>query len=94
MQGSGWNGWGADPRNWRIQHDPGFAASDISRLKVKWAFSYGGGKYGQPTVVGGRLFLTSLSGAVYSLDAKTGCMVWRFAQSEGTRPRVTGNQRP
>jgi polyvinyl alcohol dehydrogenase (cytochrome) len=61
---------------------------------VKWAFSYGGGKYGQPTVVGGRLFLTSLSGGVYSLDAKTGCMVWRFAQSVPSRTTVSVGPAP
>lgn len=88
LQGPAWNGWGG-PRNWRIQHDPGFSAAQVSRLKVKWALAYSGGKYGQPTVVGGRLFLTSLSGVVYSLDAKTGCMVWRFAESTPSRTTVS-----
>jgi polyvinyl alcohol dehydrogenase (cytochrome) len=88
LEGPAWNGWGG-PRNWRIQHDPGFPAAEVSRLEPKWALAYGGGKYGQPTLAGGRLFLTSLSGVVYSLDAKTGCMVWRFAQSTPSRTTVT-----
>ncbi len=88
LQGSAWNGWGG-PRNWRIQHDPGFTAAEVSRLKVKWALAYSGGKYGQPTIVGGRLFLTSLSGVVYSLEAKTGCLVWRFAQSTPSRTTIS-----
>ena len=92
--GSGWNGWSIDPRNWRFQPDPGVAASDVPRLKVKWAFSYVGGKYGQPTVVGGRLFLTSMSGAVYSLDAKTGCMFWRFNESTPSRTTVSVGPAP
>jgi polyvinyl alcohol dehydrogenase (cytochrome) len=94
MGGSGWNGWSIDPRNWRFQPDPGLAASDVPRLKVKWAFSYVGGKYGQPTVVGGRLFLTSMSGAVYSLDAKTGCMFWHFNESTPSRTTVSVGPAP
>ncbi|HEY2528552.1 MAG TPA: PQQ-binding-like beta-propeller repeat protein [Xanthobacteraceae bacterium] len=94
MQGSEWNGWSIDPRNWRFQPDPGLSASDVPRLNVKWAFSYVGGKYGQPTVVGGRLFLTSMSGAVYSLDAKTGCMFWRFNESVPSRTTVSVGPAP
>jgi polyvinyl alcohol dehydrogenase (cytochrome) len=94
MHGSGWNGWSTDPRNWRFQPDPGLSASDVPRLNVKWAFSYVGGKYGQPTVVGGRLFLTSMSGAVYSLDAKTGCMFWRFNESAPSRTTVSVGPAP
>jgi polyvinyl alcohol dehydrogenase (cytochrome) len=94
MDGAGWNGWSTDPRNWRFQPDPGLVPSDIPRLKVKWAFSYDGGKYGQPTIVGGRLFLTSMSGAVYSLDAKTGCMFWRFTQSTPSRTTVSVGPAP
>jgi polyvinyl alcohol dehydrogenase (cytochrome) len=94
MHGSGWNGWSIDPRNWRFQPNPGLSASDVPRLDVKWAFSYVGGKYGQPTVVGGRLFLTSMSGAVYSLDAKTGCMFWRFNESAPSRTTVSVGPAP
>jgi polyvinyl alcohol dehydrogenase (cytochrome) len=91
---AGWNGWSTDPRNWRFQPDPGLAPSDIPRLKVKWAFSYVGGKYGQPTIMGGRLFLTSVSGAVYSLDGKRGCMFWRFTQSTPSRTTVSVGPAP
>jgi polyvinyl alcohol dehydrogenase (cytochrome) len=84
-----WSGWSIDPRNWRFQPDGGITAAQIPHLKVKWAFSYGGGDYGQPTVVGGRLFITSRSGAIYSLDAKTGCEYWRFSQSTPSRTTVS-----
>lgn len=86
---TGWNGWSIDPNNSRFQPNPGLSASDVSRLKVKWALSDPGGEYGQPTVFGGRLFLTSVSGAVYSLDAKTGCMIWRFARPASSRTTVS-----
>ena len=93
-EGAGWNGWGLDPRNSRFQSRPGLLAADVPRLGVKWAVNFVGGKFGQPTVVGGRLFLTSVSGRVYSLDAKTGCVLWRFAQSAASRTTVIVGRAP
>ncbi|MGA8094682.1 MAG: PQQ-binding-like beta-propeller repeat protein [Steroidobacteraceae bacterium] len=88
-QDPGWNGWSVDPRNSRFQPNPGLTAADAPRLQVKWAMSDPGGEYGQPTAFAGRLFLTSVSGAVYSLDARTGCMLWRFAQPASSRTTVS-----
>jgi len=85
LSGPGWNGWSIDSRNSRLQPNPGIKAADIPRMKVKWSMAYVGGRYGQPTIVGGRLFLTSSSGRIYSLDAKTGCMHWRFDAGAGVR---------
>src|SRR6202020_2224367 len=86
MSGPGWNGWSIDAHNSRAQPNPGLSSADVPRLKVKWSMTYTGGRYGQPTIVGGRLFLTSSSGRIYSLDAKTGCMHWRFDADSGVRP--------
>ncbi|HUZ13781.1 MAG TPA: PQQ-binding-like beta-propeller repeat protein [Caulobacteraceae bacterium] len=86
LHASDWPNWGRGLANRRWQPRPGFAPADVTRLKVKWAFAEPGGKYGQPTVAGGRLFLTSAGGAVYALDAGTGCMDWRF---DGARSRTT-----
>ena len=85
LSGPGWNGWSIDARNSRFQPDPGLSNANVSRLKVKWSMTYTGGRYGQPIIVGGRLFLTSSSGRIYSLDAKTGCMYWRFDADAGVR---------
>ncbi len=85
MSGPGWNGWSIDASNSRLQPDPGISTVDVPRLKVKWSMTYTGGRYGQPIIVGGRLFLTSSSGRIYSLDAKSGCMHWRFAADAGVR---------
>lgn len=85
MQGPSWNGWSPDSTNRRFQSRPGFKFKDVPRLKVKWAFTYIGGRYGQATIVGGRLFTSSSSGKVYSLDAKTGCVHWRFDAPAGVR---------
>lgn len=80
-----WNGWSVGLNNARYQPDPGLTAADVPRLKLKWAFQYAGAKNGQATVIGDRLFTTSMSGAVYALDAKTGCVHWRHAAPAATR---------
>jgi polyvinyl alcohol dehydrogenase (cytochrome) len=85
LSGPAWNGWSIDARNSRFQPDPGVSSADVPRLKVKWSMTYTGGRYGQPIIAGGRLFLTSSSGRIYSLDARTGCMHWRFDADAGVR---------
>ncbi len=88
LAGHPWNGWGAGGFNTRYQSAPGLAAADVPRLKVKWALAYAGGRTGQATVVGDRVFINSSSGAVYALDAKTGCAWWRFDADAGTRTSI------
>ncbi|WP_306769230.1 PQQ-binding-like beta-propeller repeat protein [Parafrankia sp. BMG5.11] len=80
-----WNGWSPTVDNRRYQANPGLTAADVPRLKLKWAFQYPGAKNGQATIIGDRLFTTSMSGAVYALDAKTGCVYWRHAAGAATR---------
>ncbi len=43
----------------------------------------------QQAVVGGRLFVASETGAVYALDAKTGCTYWTFRAQAGVRTAAT-----
>ncbi|MDO6414042.1 PQQ-binding-like beta-propeller repeat protein [Sphingomonas sp. BIUV-7] len=77
LAGSGWNGWGAaGVTNARYQADPGFTAAQIPRLKLKWAFAYPVGVSNEPTVVGGRVFVSNMAGITFSLDARTGCTIW------------------
>ncbi len=73
-----WNGWGRDAEQSRYQPNPGLSAQDVPRLKLKWAFAYSNSRNGQATVVGDRLFLNASSGAIYALDARSGCAYWRF----------------
>jgi polyvinyl alcohol dehydrogenase (cytochrome) len=88
--GSSWNGWGRDLNNSRYQPNPGLTAADVPHLKVKWAFGYRATYiYGQPTLVGGRVYVTSSSGRVYSLDAKTGCTHWTFDAEASVRTAVS-----
>jgi polyvinyl alcohol dehydrogenase (cytochrome) len=77
-----WNGWGVDPTQHRFQPADmaRLAPSDAPRLKLKWAFGFPGANrsVAQPTVFGGRVFVGSQNGKVYSLDAKSGCTYWAF----------------
>ena len=85
-----WNGWGGDLANTRFQNDPGLSAADVPHLKLKWAFGYRATYvYGQPTLVGGRVYVTSSSGRVYSLDAKSGCTYWTFDAAAPVRTAVS-----
>src|SRR4029077_9088667 len=82
-----WNGWGVDPAsNARFQpaSAAGLSAAQVPDLKLKWAFGLPLAEeaHSQPTVAGGRVFVGSGAGTVYSLDAATGCVYWSF-QADG-----------
>lgn len=88
--GPAWNGWGRDLANTRFQAEPGITAAQVPRLKLKWAFGYRSTYvYGQPTLVGGRVYVTSSSGRVYSLDAKSGCTYWTYDAVAPVRTAVS-----
>jgi polyvinyl alcohol dehydrogenase (cytochrome) len=85
-----WNGWSPGHANARFQLRPGFAAADVPRLKVKWAFAYPGAQtWGQPVVVGGRVFVADTIDTVYALDAKTGCTVWTIKPGAAVRSAIS-----
>ena len=92
-----WNGWGVDPSQHRYQPadmarlDP----SDVPRLKLRWAFGFPGAtrSVAQPTVFGGRVFVGSQNGKVYSLDAKSGCKYWELDAGKGVRSAVVTGPR-
>jgi polyvinyl alcohol dehydrogenase (cytochrome) len=94
LEGPRWNGWGNAETQGRFQPNPGLKAADVPRLKLKWAFAYAGSRNGQATVAGGRVFLTSASGAVYALNAETGCAYWRFDVPGGSRSSVVIGRLP
>src|SRR3984957_3008315 len=84
-----WNGWGRGLDNTRYQPEPAIRDSDVSKLKLKWAYGYANGtEFGQPTIVDGRVFVTSSGGRIYSLDAKTGCTYWTYDAAAGSRTAV------
>jgi polyvinyl alcohol dehydrogenase (cytochrome) len=88
-----WNGWGVDPSQHRFQSADmaRLSASDVARLKLKWAFGFLGTNrsVAQPTVFGGRVFIgSSQNGKVYSLDAKSGCTYWQYTASRPVRSAI------
>jgi polyvinyl alcohol dehydrogenase (cytochrome) len=86
-----WNGWGQDSGNSHYQPKPGLAVEDIPKLKLKWAFGFPGDTvaFAQPTVAGGRVFVGSAGGMVYSLDANTGCTYWSYKAGASVRNAVS-----
>jgi polyvinyl alcohol dehydrogenase (cytochrome) len=88
-----WNGWGVDSSNHRFQPAAmaQLSASDVPRLKLKWAFAFPGDvrAYAQPTVAGGRLFVGSQGRHVYSLNASSGCINWTAETDSSVRTAIT-----
>jgi polyvinyl alcohol dehydrogenase (cytochrome) len=88
-----WNGWGVDGTNGRFQTagPAALSAKDVSGLKLKWAFGFPNAMamWGQPAVVGGRVFIGVDTGYVYSLEAATGCVYWSFRAKAGVRNAIS-----
>jgi polyvinyl alcohol dehydrogenase (cytochrome) len=86
-----WNGWGSDRGNNRYAVDGGIRAADLPKLKLKWAYGLPGESQprGQPSVVAGRLYVGNRAGALYSLDANSGCTYWTFLPRAGIRSATT-----
>jgi polyvinyl alcohol dehydrogenase (cytochrome) len=91
--GPRWTGWGQNTNNTRFQGaaDAGLTAGDIPKLKLKWAFAFPGDlqSYAQSTIAGGRVFVGSWGGKVYSLSAATGCVHWFFDAGQGVRSAIS-----
>lgn len=97
MDPGDWTGWGGDSNNSHFQTKPGLTATDVPKLKLKWAFGFPKDPVAssQPAVVGGRLFVGSASGAVYSLDAATGCIYWTYSTGgAGVRTAISIGKLP
>ncbi len=93
MEGPGWNGWGVDTANSRFQTAAaaGLTATTVPKLALKWAFGFPEGRqaFGQPTVMGGRIYVGSDNGFVYALDAASGCVYWSYQAKAGVRTAIT-----
>ena len=88
----GWLGWGGNTSNTRFQDASraGLTPADVPKLKVKWAFGFPGDQSANahPTVVGGRLYVGSAGGTVYSLSSAKGCIYWYFETGSTVRGAV------
>jgi polyvinyl alcohol dehydrogenase (cytochrome) len=79
-----WNGWSPGDSNSRYQSDPGFAAAELTRLELVWAFGFEGdvNAFAPPAILGDELFVGSAGGSIYALEAATGCIDWHY-QADG-----------
>jgi polyvinyl alcohol dehydrogenase (cytochrome) len=88
-----WSGWSPTAANTRFQTSEaaGLSATEVPRLALRWAFGFpdASSAWAQPTIAGGRVFVGSQNGTVYSLDATTGCIHWTFSAGGGVRTAVT-----
>jgi len=88
-----WNGWGVTPANTRFQRAEaaGFRAAEVPRLKLKWAFGFPGdlSANAAPVISGGRVFVGSDSGTIYSLSAANGCIHWYYRAPSAVRAAMT-----
>jgi polyvinyl alcohol dehydrogenase (cytochrome) len=90
-----WTQWGHDFNNTRFQAEPGIAAADVPKLKVKWVFAYPGNiADSQPTIAGHMLFIANRAGRAFALDARTGCTYWSFDAEAGIHAGIAVAKRP
>ena len=93
LAGAAWNGWGAGLANTRFQTAAaaGLTAAEVPRLKLKWAFGVPGvaSSGSQATIAAGRVFLGSMSGLFFALNAQSGCIEWVFDAGVGIRSTPT-----
>ena len=92
-----WNGWGPTVENTHFQPaaQAGLSAEQVPRLHLEWAFGFPDttSAWAQPTIAGGRLYVGSQNGTVYSLDAASGCIAWTFAAQGGVRASISIGRR-
>lgn len=92
-----WNGWGgAGNRRFQTAEQAGLTAAQVPDLRLKWAFGFPDTSvaWAQATVAGGRVYIGSQSGIVYSLDAGTGCVHWTFGAGGGVRTAISLGPNP
>jgi polyvinyl alcohol dehydrogenase (cytochrome) len=88
-----WNGWGVNLANTRFEgaQGAGITAQQVPQLKLKWAFGFPNGdtSFGQPSIVGGRVFVGSDIGYFYAINADTGCVYWSYRAQATVRTAAT-----
>jgi polyvinyl alcohol dehydrogenase (cytochrome) len=88
-----WIGWSPTVQNTHFQPaaQARLTADQIPHLQLAWAFGFpdATSAWSQPTIAGGRLYVGSQNGIVYSLDAASGCIVWTFSAHAGVRTSIS-----
>ena len=92
-----WNGWSPALDNTHFQpaDQASLTADQVPHLQLKWAFGFpdATSAWAQPAIAGGRLYVGSQNGIVYSLDAASGCVVWTFTAQGGVRASISIGRR-
>ena len=87
-----WNGWSPARDNSRFvpAELARLTASEVPRLKLKWAFGFEGdiSAFAQPTVIGDQMFVGSAGGRVHALRASSGCIQWIFQANGPIRSSI------
>jgi len=87
-----WAGWSPTITNTRFQSREmaGLSAADVPKLTLKWSLGFPDASvaWSSPTVAGGRVYVGSQNGTVYSLDAKSGCIHWTYSAAGGVRTAI------
>ena len=93
LAGPTWNGWSPERGNARFQSaaGAGLTAGQVGDLELKWAFGLPGVSAAslQATIAGGRVFIPSSVGLIYTLDAASGCIQWIHENEVGVRATMT-----
>src|SRR5690606_7193504 len=86
-----WNGWGGDQHNARAALNAGITAANVGRLRLKWVYGLPGEDQprAQPALADGRLFVGNKAGALYAIDAKSGCTYWTYLPRNGIRSALS-----
>lgn len=89
-------GWGYDNRRFVPASVGGMTASDLPRLKLKWAFAFPDATQArsQPVVAMGAIFVGSHSGQVFALDLETGCVRWTYSAATEVRNTIVVERWP
>ncbi|MFA5316189.1 MAG: PQQ-binding-like beta-propeller repeat protein [Dehalococcoidales bacterium] len=66
-----------------IALDTGNLVAGTGDLVEKWQFDAGERVWSAPVVAGDTVYVTSMNGRLYALDADTGVEKWRFEDAEG-----------
>jgi polyvinyl alcohol dehydrogenase (cytochrome) len=82
-------GWGMGLRNARAVDAAATAINqdNVAGLKLDWVFAFPNGTRArvQPTLAGDTLFTADQTGAIYALDAATGCIRWQVQTEQEIR---------
>ena len=77
-----WSGWGGGKAamGYAGPDAAKLTPADLKNLELKWAMAFPGASQArsQPAIIGNTVFVGSAEGAVYALDATSGCIYWRI----------------